>query len=36
MHANLTVETETSVFGNEGIHRFILCAEFNLHHSYGL
>lgn len=35
-HANLIVQTETPVFGNEGIHRISLCAEFNQHHSYGL
>ena len=27
-HANLIVQTETSVFGNEGIHRIGLCTEF--------
>jgi len=35
-HANLIVQTETPVFGNEGIHRIGLCTEFNQHHSYGL
>ena len=35
-HANLIVQTETSVFGNEGIHRIGLCMDFNQHHSYAL
>jgi hypothetical protein len=35
-HANLIVQTETPVFGNEGIHRIGLCTKFNQHHSYGL
>lgn len=35
-HANLTVQTETPVFGDEGIHRISLRVEFNQHHSYGL